>query len=87
MISAPKIQWDGGKLKEARRRNRLSRKALKEKLGNLKVSIQTIASWECGTVPKGKHLVVLSQILKVDPDYFFKESDGDIVIPSLHRNF
>ncbi len=58
------------RLKEARRRKRLSQEELAELVG---VTRSTVAKWEIGNrVPKGDHLMKLSDVLGVPPSYFFE---------------
>jgi len=69
-IRSMKNGFDGSKLKELRKKKRLTQDQLAELVGVTRVAI---AKWEAGErAPKGEYLVKLSETLGVSPSYFFE---------------
>lgn len=76
------MEWLGGKIKDLVKENNSSIVKLAERTG---VSRQTVNDWIKGQVPKGNHLIDLSRIFNVSPDFFFaKDFDIAISVP-VHR--
>lgn len=55
----------GDNLKKLRERNNLKQKDLAYLLN---VSIQSIKSWEAGTIPKGEHLIIIAKKFNLSID-------------------
>ena len=81
-IGGEHMAWDGRKLKDLSKEKGISLTELAELLI---VSRQTVNDWIRGQVPKGNHLIGLSQLLEISPRFFFpSEIPGNISVP-LHR--
>lgn len=55
----------GDNLKKLRERNNLKQKDLAYLLN---VSVQSIKSWEAGTIPKGEHLIIIAKKFSLSID-------------------
>lgn len=76
------MDWDGIKLKDLTKEKGMSLTKLAHLLN---VSRQTVNDWVKGQVPKGTHLIGISKVLGISPNFFFPdEIPGDISVP-LHR--
>lgn len=76
------MSWEGERLKTIAKEKGISLTELAEVLN---VSRQTVNDWIKGQVPKGNHLIGLSQLLEISPRFFFpSEIPGNISVP-LHR--
>jgi len=76
------MSWEGKRLKTIAKEKGISLKNLAELLN---VSRQTVNDWTKGQVPKGNHLISMSQVLEISPRFFFpSEIPGNISVP-LHR--
>ncbi len=76
------MEWLGEKIKDLVKENNSSIVKLAERTG---VSRQTVNDWIKGQIPKGNHLIDLSRIFNVNPDFFFaKDFDRAISVP-VHR--
>ncbi len=75
------MNWQGKKLRDILREKDITLSAFAEKL---QVSRQAVNDWVNGTVPKGSHLLALSQFLGVSPELLFSPSPREIVVP-VHR--
>ena len=76
------MSWDGTKIKILAKENGLT---LKELSQSLEVSRQTINDWRKGQVPRGYHLIQLSESLGVTPNYFFNVDESNNISVPLHR--
>lgn len=76
------MSWEGERLKSISREKGISLKNIAELLN---VSRQTVNDWIKGQVPKGNHLIGLSQVLEISPNFLFpSQIPGNISVP-LHR--
>ena len=76
------MEWIGGKIRNLIKEHNSSIVKLAEKTG---VSRQTVNDWIKGQIPKGNHLINLSKIFNVSPDFFFAtDFDSSISVP-VHR--
>jgi len=74
--------WAGAKIKTIAK----ERKVTLTELGqSLQVSRQTVNAWINGQVPRGQHLVGLSKVFNVVPEYFFSEEPTRSISIPLHR--
>jgi repressor LexA len=68
-------KFSGEKLKELRKKRRLTQEELAERIGVTRVAV---AKWEAGErTPKGEYLVRLASELGVSPSYFFESDNQD----------
>ena len=75
------MDWQGKKLRDMLRDKGVTLVEIAEKL---QVSRQAVNDWVNGTIPKGRHLLALSQFLGISPEGFFSPVTQDIVVP-VHR--
>ena len=81
-IGGEHMAWDGRKLKDLTKEKGISLTKLAHLIN---VSRQTVNDWIKGQVPKGTHLIGISRVLDISPNFFFPdEIPGDISVP-LHR--
>ncbi len=76
------MDWQGKKIKEIASTNKFSLTKLASQIG---VSRQAVNTWVKGKVPKGNHLIALCNILKVDPNFFFEQSNNSNIAVPVHR--
>lgn len=76
------MAWEGEKVKTLAKGKGMSLKRLAELL---EVSRQTVNDWVKGQVPKGQHLMELSRVLDISPNYFFADQIPSPVSIPLHR--
>jgi transcriptional regulator with XRE-family HTH domain len=76
------MKWEGIKIKELARNNKLSIQSLADRIG---VSRQTVNDWIKGQIPKGNHLLLICKLFSVDPDYFFIDDTDSFLSVPVHR--
>ncbi len=76
------MKWDGKKITQYVKDRRLSLQKLADNIG---VSRQTVNDWVNGQIPKGSHLLMLSRMLAVNPNEFFKNDIENYILMPSHR--
>jgi transcriptional regulator with XRE-family HTH domain len=76
------MSWSGAKLRALIKERGLT---LIEVANKLNVSRQAINDWTKDQVPKGTHLIKLSNLLNVAPGHFFPEEKTEQITVPLHR--
>jgi transcriptional regulator with XRE-family HTH domain len=76
------MQWNGDKFKARAKELNVQ---IQDIAKQLDITRQTVNSWITGQIPKGNHLLNISKILHVNPDYFFDEEETAVFVPILHR--
>lgn len=76
------MKWEGFKIKELAKNNKLSLQNLADKAG---VSRQTVNDWIRGQIPKGNHLLLLCKLLGTNPNAFFSDDPGSEISVPIHR--
>jgi len=73
------MKWNGKKFKISCVENDISMAKIAR---DLDLTRACVSLWAKGTVPKGNHLIAISEMLSVDPDYFF---DKDLSTRNLNE--
>lgn len=76
------MKWEGSKIREFAKDQKLSLQNLANKIG---VSRQTVNDWINGQVPKGNHLLLLCKLLGVSPNVFFENDVKNHISVPAHR--
>jgi transcriptional regulator with XRE-family HTH domain len=76
------MAWEGKKLKILAKERRI---ALTKIANKLNVSRQSVNDWINGQAPRGTHLIELSKIFGINPNYFFSDEFAMGISAPLHR--